>query len=167
VHELLHLYGGVHVSDDVPSILNAGGDAMQLDAANARIVSLVRTRRFGPGGLERNVLAVVGPGELADALAGALRLNLHFRRLGLLEAKQELGSSRFVAARRAREAGALDAHLGDVARILSLLREKEGRLSDAVRLLEVAAALYGPRSPAGRAAARRIDAILRAHGIDP
>jgi tetratricopeptide (TPR) repeat protein len=122
LHEILHLYGGVHVAEEVDSLLNPSGDSLELDPANLRILRALRGRNFGPGGLEANVMPHVDPEELTDSLTDSLRLNLHFRRIGVLEALEMQETSRFTAARGIREARELDPHLASVSRFVATLR---------------------------------------------
>jgi hypothetical protein len=55
----------------------------------------------------------------------------------------------------------LDPHLGDVARFVSLLLWRGERPASAASLLDVAARLYGPRTPQGRRAGEDADRIWR------
>jgi len=171
IHEVLHLYGAVHINPDLDSIMNPSGASLELDPANQRIVELLRRRRFGPGGVHANVLPFVGHGQLTAALAQALRLNLQFRRLGVLEALEAKESSRFLGARKAREAFALDPDLASVARFVALLLAEQERFASAARFMETAANLYGPRSAEGREARRRAEVLWRRarvkYGEDP
>ncbi len=161
LHELLHLYGGIHIAEPSDSILNPSGDSLVLDAANHRIVSLLRERRFGPGGLEANVFPFVDLADLTDAFEAALRMDLRARRLGVLEAQSALEASRYVAARKARDAAALDPHLADVSRLVARLLLEQERVADAVRMLELESRLRGAKSARGRAAAREAKALRR------
>lgn len=154
LHELLHLYGAVHVAADEPSIMNAQGASRRLDAANRAIVGLLRGRDFGPGGLRANVLAGVDRDALVGAYSRALALNLHFRRLGVVDALEAGEHSRAIASQRIREALSLDPHLGDVAVFVGRLLEDQGRYASSARLFEAATAFYGPQSRAGRRARR-------------
>jgi len=154
IHEVLHLYGGVHINPELDTIMNPSGASLDLDPANQRIVELLRGRRFGPGGVHANVLPYVDHGQLTAALAQALQLNLQFRRLGALEALEARESSRFLGARKAREALALDPDLADVARFVALLLAEQRRFASAAQFMEAAASLYGPRSAEGREARR-------------
>jgi len=171
IHEVLHLYGGVHINPDLDSIMNPTGTSMELDSANQRIVELLRRRRFGPGGAHSNVLPLVDHRALTAALAQALRLNLQFRRLGVLEALEAKESSRFLAARKARKAFALDPDLASVARFVAQLLAEQARFASAARFMEVASNLYGPRSAEGREARARAEALWRraraAYGKQP
>jgi hypothetical protein len=157
---VLHLYGAVHINPDLDSIMNPSGTSLALDLANQQIVELSRERRFGPGGVETNVLPSVDHEALTAALAQALRLNLQFRRLGVLEALEAGESSRFAGARKAREVFALDPDLASVARFVGLLLAEQERFASAARFMEVSAQLYGPQSAEGRAARALSDAFL-------
>jgi hypothetical protein len=159
IHEVLHLYGGVHINPDLDSIMNPSGASLELDPANRRIVELVRGRRFGPAGVHANVLAVVDQRRLTAALAQALRLNLQFRRLGVLEALEAKERSRFLGARKAREAYSLDPDLASVARFVALLLAEQERYAAAARFMDAAANLYGPSSTERREAQRRAEVL--------
>jgi len=161
IHEVLHLYGAVHINPDLDSIMNPSGASLDLDPANQTIIELLRRRRFGPGGVEANVLPFVDQGALTAAIAQALRLNLEFRRLGVLEALEAKESSRFLGARKAREAAALDPDLASVARFTAVLLAEQERFASAARFMEAAAQLHGPRSAEGREARARAEALLR------
>ena len=161
IHEMLHLYGAVHINPDLDSIMNPSGASLDLDPANRTIVELLRGRRFGPGGVEANVLPFVDQVALTAAIAQALRLNLEFRRLGVLEALEAKESSRFLGARKAREAAARDPDLASVARFTAVLLAEQQRFASAARFMEAAAQLHGPRSAEGREARARAEALLR------
>jgi len=152
VHEILHLYGAVHITPTRDALMNPSGDSLQLDEGNSRIAWLLRDRRFGPGGLQPNVLEHVDAGELAAAYAAVLGGNLDARRDGLAEALASARESRFLGARQAREATELDSHLGDVADFVGRLLAHDGRRVEAAAWLENAARLYGPGTRRGRAA---------------
>jgi tetratricopeptide (TPR) repeat protein len=169
LHEVLHLYGGVHVADDVESLMNPAGGALSLDPLNARIVRELRGRRFH-GALDPDVFAVVDLEATTRAYEEALRTNLALRRAGLAEAVEDAAGSRVAARRAAARVRELDPHLGDVARFVSRLLWRGGRPASAASLLEVAARLYGPRTPQGRQAgedAERIWRQLAARGAPP
>jgi tetratricopeptide (TPR) repeat protein len=161
VHEVLHLYGGIHIADDVPSILNAGGTSRVVDPHTRRITSLMSQRRFGRGGLESNVLPFIDLDAAAEAYTEALHFDLTFRAMGVERALEASRQSRYVAAAIAKEAAALDPHLGDVARFTATLYVRQGRLAEAVTLLGVASQLYGPRTSRGRSAQARAERLLR------
>jgi tetratricopeptide (TPR) repeat protein len=151
-HELLHLYGGIHILDDLESLMNPSGKSYEVDALNARIVQVMSPRSFGASGLERDVLQHVDLGDAAAAFREALRVNLAFRRMGVVEL---LGEARRLGpgASRALEAETqLDDHLGDVSHIASRLFWETGERVQAVVMLETAAQLYGARSTRGRLA---------------
>ncbi|HKJ24937.1 MAG TPA: tetratricopeptide repeat protein, partial [Myxococcota bacterium] len=103
-HEVLHLYGAMHLSDEIPSLMNPMAVDWTLDSHTARILRVTRERRFGPGSFERNVLARVDVPALADALVAAIRVNVAFRNQGLEEATEAAEESRWSAALRARAA---------------------------------------------------------------
>jgi tetratricopeptide (TPR) repeat protein len=168
-HELLHLYGGVHILDDVESLMNPSGESRNVDGLNARITQVMATRSFAAGGIERDVLAHIDLADAAAAYREALRVNLTFRRMGMTEL---LGKAKSIGpgATRALEAETqIDDHLADVARFASRLFWETGDRVQAVVLLETAAQLYGPRSTRGRmsrAHAERLRARLtREYGI--
>ncbi len=162
-HEMLHLYGAVHVPDDLESLMNPEGGGFVLDASNGRIVAALRERRFSGLGFERDILPWI---ELEDAIAAyeaSLEVNLYFRNAGIAEAMQRARHSRASARRRARQATRLDPHLADVGRFLARLLVADGRRVEAMMLLDLVAQLYGPRTPRGqaaRAAARRLEAEI-------
>jgi hypothetical protein len=161
IHELLHLYGGVHVADDVESLMNPAGGALVLDPLNARIVREIRARSFR-GQLDADVLEVVDLEATTRAYEDALRANLAFRQAGLAEAFElAASSSRFEAQRAAARVLALDPHLGDVARFVALLLWRGDKPASAAFLLETASRLYGPRTANGRKAAADAERIWR------
>jgi hypothetical protein len=160
VHEVLHLYGGVHVSPEYPSLMNPNGGAMQLDQPNTRIAQLIRDRRFDGRGVEHDVLDHTDEAALTEAFRQALALNLQARSAGMNEALGSLDESRYLAARQAKAAGALDDHLGDVSELMAQLMLRQDRRADAVRYLDLAARLYGPKSERGVTARQRADALL-------
>jgi hypothetical protein len=137
--------------------MNPAGRDWNLDPANGRIVRALRVRRFGSGGREPNVFARIDLEETTGAYLNAIRTNLVLRRLGLEKGQR----------RRVRE---LDPHLGDVCSFAAELLWRSERRVEAVRLLEVAGMLYGPRTPRGRATRIRADELrqaLKAHyGVD-
>ena len=160
IHEVLHIYGGIHIAEGLPSILNPAGNSLAMDPQNLRITQLVRDRRFGPGGVDLNVLPFVDVEALAGAYTQALRVDLTFRQLGVVEALEERRSSRFSAARMVVQAQSLDPHLADVAGFTATLYLRQERLSEAVYLLDVATQLYGPNTQRGRESRQWADAIL-------
>jgi tetratricopeptide (TPR) repeat protein len=161
-HEVLHLYGAMHLSDEIPSLMNPVGGEWTLDPHTARILRLTRPRRFGPGPFERNVLERVDVPALADALVAAIRVNVGFRNRGLAEAMEAADESRWSAALRAREAMGEDRPLAQMAEYTAVVLMRADRPVQAVRMMESAARLYGPRTREGRAAQARADAWRRA-----
>ncbi len=163
-HEILHLFGGVHVAADVESLMNPTGEVLVLDPYNLRIARALRARRFsgaGPGG---DVLPWVDLAETRAAFADALAANLIYRRLGLERAQRTSEFSGAQAAREWSQARELDPHLGDVTHFLTELCLAEGRRDDALTLMETAEELYGRQSPAGRDARARAEALRRDGG---
>jgi hypothetical protein len=168
-HEILHLYGAVHLSERVDSLMNPRGAEWVVRTPNASIAGALRQRRFGPGGLEANVFPYIDLDETIDAYLAAIRANLTLRRLGIEEVLRETRSRRARVLRMRREAK-LDSHLGDVCEFTAQLLWRAERRVDAVVLYETAAQLYGPRSERGRAVQAQADALrkgLREHyGLD-
>jgi tetratricopeptide (TPR) repeat protein len=158
-HEILHVYGGIHVVDDLDSLMNASGESLVLDPLNARIAASLRGRRFGPGGVERNVLPRLDRAEAIEAYSDALRVNLTYRKLGIDRLLDDPLVSRHHAAREAQRLSMLDPHLGDVSRFVAVLLWEEGRRVEAVALLETAARLYGARTRLGRETREQADAL--------
>lgn len=149
-HEVLHLYGGIHVNPELESLMNPSGDSHKLDAGNARIARSLRTRGFSGQGLEQDVLSRVDLDEVIDSFEAAISVNLLFRRAGLDQALQAREQSRYVAAREARKATQLDPHLADVSRTLAHLMLADRRRGEALLLLDSAARLYGSDTRQGR-----------------
>jgi hypothetical protein len=152
-HEILHLYGAIHLSDEVTSLMNPFGGGLVLDAYNAQIVEVTASRRFTAAGIEHDVLDHVDRAALADALLAAIGVNVHFRNAGVREALEAARTSRFDAALRARKAMAQDRDLAPVARLVAGLLVGLDRPGEAVLMMEEAADLYGRRTPEGRQAA--------------
>ncbi len=161
-HELLHLFGAVHVSKRFESIMNPDGRAVDLDGANVAVVRATRKRGFTAQGFDANVIARVDLEEMIAAYLGALEVNLELRKLGIAEAIQAGRLSRYQQRRTAREATRLDPHLGDVSRMLARLLLADGRRVEALFLLETAVELYGRRSPRGEASFEDSEALRRA-----
>jgi tetratricopeptide (TPR) repeat protein len=157
-HELLHLYGAIHVLDDVESLMNPAGTSFKLDAGSFRITQAMAHRSFGAGGIQRNVLPFVDLKRVTDAYLDALSANLAFRDMGITEARQ-VETSRDAAARRVQRATSLDSHFGDAARVAGGLMIADSRRAEALRLLEIAAQLYPINSAKGLKVAREADAL--------
>jgi tetratricopeptide (TPR) repeat protein len=158
-HEVIHLYGGVHVSPDVDALMNPSGTSRAMDPWNAAILRATRARRFGPGGIEANVVPHVDLATTIEAYRAALRANVALRNAGIVEALGESGGSARGAASGLRDAMRLDEHLGDVAAFLAQLLLRDGRPAGAARMWSVAAQLYGPGDPRARIAARNARAL--------
>ena len=142
-HELLHLFGAIHVSGEIDSLMNPDGSELKLDARNLEIVRATRGRGFSRGGIERNVLPFVDRSRLIDAYSAALRTNLALRELGIEQVLSLRNVSPPHAVARASELRAFDPHLAEVAGLLAALMVADGRQASAVGLYEVAAALWG------------------------
>ena len=106
VHEILHLYGAVHISPEVDSLMNPSGESKRLDAANQRIARAVRDRTFQGIGLEGDVLAHADLDEVVAAYEAALAVNMLFRNAGIAQAIRSSTYSRPLAAREAQRATA-------------------------------------------------------------
>lgn len=158
-HELLHLFGAVHVSGEIDSLMNPDGSELKLDPLNLDIVRLTRDRGFSFGGAERNLLPFVDRPRLIQAYTAALRANLALRALGIEEilALRQLAPAR--AAARAGRLRELDPHLAEVAELVAGLLIIDGRAASAVGLLEVAAELWGTDSGRGRDSLARAQAL--------
>jgi tetratricopeptide (TPR) repeat protein len=169
-HEILHLYGAIHVVDEVDSLMNPMGTSTRLDRASYRIVRATRGRTFRGGGLARDVLPWIDLAETIAAYEGALALNLTFRKLGLTEALESRRISRYHAANQAREALRMDAHLADVLVMVSTLLRADARHVEALSLLEAAATLYGPDTRRGRETAGNAERLrrwlVRVYGVE-
>jgi len=160
-HELLHLYGAVHVPERKDSLMNPSGGEWVIDPENAAIVRALRGRRFGPGGLEANVFPYIDLDGTIAAYLSAIRANLELRQMGIEEVLRET-SSRHARARQLRRERHMDPNLGDVCAFAARLLVRADRGALAVALFDTAARLYGPDSPEGRAMLAHSDA-LRAH----
>ena len=161
-HELLHLFGAVHVSKRVTSIMNPDGSAADFDAATVAIVRATRKRGFTARGFDANVIARVDLEQMIAAYLGALQFNLELRNLGIADALQAGRLSRYQKQREAREATRLDPHLGDVSLMLARLLLADERRVEALFLLETAVALYGRHSARGEATFHESEALRRA-----
>lgn len=161
-HEVLHLYGAIHVSDEIESLMNPRGQLMTLDPFNLAIVEATRPRSFGAGGVATHVLARIDLDQTISAYVRAMHANLVLRNLGIDRAIASARESRFAAIGELRRAQNLDPHLGDMASIVAEMMRLEGRRVESLLMLEAAARLYGPQSPRGRAARETADRLRRA-----
>jgi hypothetical protein len=152
-HEILHLYGAIHVLDDADSLMNPTGDSLLLDKPNARIARLMRGREFGPGGIEGNVLPWIDIAATVAAYRTALSENLNLRDAGIREARRSKRASSEHVAYRVHQATHLDTHLADASRMVAALMLADGQRVEALRLLELSSQLYGTSTPRGRASA--------------
>jgi len=136
-HEVLHLYGGVHVGHDRDSLMNPTGDSTALDEANRRCVRAMRRRRFerdsgDRGAVDRDVLARIDLHEAALAYTELVAANRTYQRIA------------------AGKVVARDAALADAARAIAGILLGAGRNSDALALFDAAETLYGPDTERGR-----------------
>jgi hypothetical protein len=161
-HEILHLYGAIHVLDGVDTLMNPTGTSLVLDAPSLRIVRALRVRGFGPGGIEENVLPWIDLAEAVGAYRAALSVNLGMREAGIMEAMGEPGKSAGRAAKQVWRATRLDPHLADVARLVAVLTLADGRRTEALLLLKLSSQLYGESSPRGRETAEQAHQLSRA-----
>lgn len=160
-HEVLHLYGAVHVRAEVDSLMNPSGDSVTLDRGNHRIAVLLRDRKFRGRGLEVDSFPFVDVDALTSAYEQVLRVNLAFRALGLDRVLEARETSRYYAANLARKEVALDAHFADVASLVGNLLLHQQRLIEAAFFFDGAARLYGPDTRAGAARRERFEEIYR------
>jgi tetratricopeptide (TPR) repeat protein len=161
VHELLHLYGAVHVPDDVDSLMNPNGGELELDPANARVVRALRSRHFSSGVFARDVLKRVDLEEAIAAYEELLKVNLYLRRSGISEAYEKARRSRFSARRAVLQATRLDPDLADLSRVMAQMLLAVGRRVDALVLLEMSAQLDG-NTAEGRSTAAMARDLRRA-----
>jgi hypothetical protein len=154
-HEILHLYGAIHVLDDVDSLMNPTGGSLALDAPNIRIVRSLRGREFGPGGIEQNVLPWIDLGVTVAAYRAALSVNLILRETQIEEAIHAPDTSSDQAAFRVQQATQLDTHLADAAWLVASLMREDGQWAEAIRLFDLSSQLYGPSTPRGQASAEK------------
>jgi hypothetical protein len=164
-HEILHLYGAVHVADEIESVMNIHGKSLNLDSLSHRTVLSIRGRSFDGRGFERDVLPYVDLHEVIDAYAAVLGANLTFREMGISEVVKEREQSRYAGRRRAQQIEHFDPHLADVARFLAVLMLSDGRRYEALVLFETASQLYGPTTAHGRQSGRLAD-VLRAELVE-
>jgi len=160
IHEVLHLYGAVHVSGETQSIMNTRGGSLTLDDANERIVRLMRDRTFSGRGLEADVFDQLDLAKITDAYARLLELNFELRALGLAKALETSERTRVGAARQAREAVSLDSHLGDVAGFVGTLLIAQQQYTMAALFYDAAASLYDPTSPRGQEMVAEVERLI-------
>jgi hypothetical protein len=152
-HEILHLYGAIHVLDGIDTLMNPTGGSLALDTPNVRVVRSLRSREFGAGGIEQNVLPWIDLGETVAAYRSALSLNLSLRDAEIKEAMSSSDTSTDQTAFRLQQATQLDTHLADAARLVAVLMLADGQRAEALRLLDLSSQLYGPSTPRGRVSA--------------
>lgn len=158
MHEILHLYGAIHISAAVDSLMNRSGASRELDPVTRRIVTATIARAFGPGGIERNVFPHVDLRETTDAYVDALETNRSFPDTRVSRAST---LSRIGRASGARPAPSLDPHFADVARIVAVMLLADSRREEALRLLDQAVDLYGSAVSERAAQTARAADLLR------
>jgi tetratricopeptide (TPR) repeat protein len=163
-HEILHLYGAIHVLGGVDTLMNPTGDSLALDAPNIRVVRSLRDRKFGPGGIEKNVLPSIDLGVTVAAYRAALSVNLDLRDADIKEAMQAPDTSSDQSEFRIQQATQLDTHLADAARLVAALMLADGQRVEALRLLDLSSQLYGPSTPRGRASAEKAKMLKESIG---
>jgi tetratricopeptide (TPR) repeat protein len=163
-HEIMHLYGAIHVLEGVDSLMNPVGDSLALDAPNIRIVRSLRNRDFGPGGIEENVLPRIDLGATVAAYRAALSVNLSLREAEIEEAMRSSDTSSDQSAFRIQQAVYLDTHLADAAWLVASLMRADGQRADAIRLFELSSQLYGSSTPRGHASAEKARALRETMG---
>jgi tetratricopeptide (TPR) repeat protein len=163
-HEIMHLYGAIHVLEGVDSLMNPVGDSLALDAPNIRIVRSLRNRDFRPGGIEENVLPRIDLGVTVAAYRAALSVNLSLREAEIEEAMRSNDTRSDRAAFRIQQATYLDAHLADASWLVASLMRADGQRAEAIRLFELSSQLYGSSTPRGHASAEKARMLREAMG---
>jgi hypothetical protein len=163
-HEILHLYGAIHVLEGVDSLMNPTGVSLTLDAPNIRIVRSLRDRGFGYGGIEENVLPWIDLGVTVAAYRAVLSVNLSLRDAEIEEAMHAYDTSPDQAAFRVQQATQLDTHLADAARLVAALMLADGQRAEALRLLDLSSQLYGPSTPRGQTSAEKARMLRESMG---
>ena len=160
-HEILHLYGAIHVLDDVDTLMNPTGVSLALDAPNIRIIRSLRGREFGPGGIEENVVSWIDLGVTVAAYRSALSVNLNLRDSKIKEAMRARDTTPAQVAFGVQQARHLDTHFADAARLVAALMLADGQRAEAFRLLDLSSQLYGPSTPRGRVSAEKAKMLKR------
>jgi len=150
IHEVFHLYGGVHVADVLDSLMNPSGETAVIDPLNARIVRLTRGRAFGPGGEASNIDPFVDMPALIDVYVEALRVNLILRQEGLGRAQKMNPLSRDTSRALIESALRLDTHLAQVSEQVSRMLVRDKLYARAADYCDLAARLFGETTAAGR-----------------
>ena len=163
-HEILHLYGAIHVLDGVDTLMNPTGGSLALDAPNIRVVRSLRGREFGPGGIEKNVIPWIDLGVTVAAYRSVLSVNLSLREAEINEVMDAYDSPSDQVAFRVQQATQLDTHLADAARLVAALMLEDGQRAEALRLLDLSSQLYGPSTPRGLASAEEAKMLKESIG---
>jgi hypothetical protein len=163
-HEILHLYGAIHVLEGVDTLMNPTGVSLALDAPNIRIVRSLRGREFRSGGIEKNVLPWIDLGVTVAAYRDALSVNLSLRETEIKEAIHAPDTSPDQVAFRVQQATQLDTHLADAAWLVASLMLEDGQRAEALRLFDLSSQLYGKLTPRGRESAEEARMLRESMG---
>jgi hypothetical protein len=163
-HEILHLYGAIHVLEGVDSLMNPTSESLTLDASNIRIARSLRGREFGPGGIEKNVLPWIDLSATVSAYRAALSVNLSLREAEIEAAMRSTDTSSGQAAYRLQRATYLDKHLADAAWLVAFLMREDGQQAESIRLFDLASQLYGPSTPRGQESAEKARMLRESMG---
>jgi tetratricopeptide (TPR) repeat protein len=161
IHELFHLYGGVHVSPDIHSLMNPSGNSLALDPVNRGIAELTRERLFTGRGPEVDLYPFIATDELIGVYDRALRVNMAIRQRGLGEARAAQKDSRYLAGDIARQALGMDTDLAQVAQMIGDFMARDRAYAGGATYYDLAAELFDPRSPQGQAAMTRAEEMRR------
>ncbi len=162
LHEVIHLYGGVHVAHDLESLMNPSGGSLSLDPVNQGIVQATRVRRFGSGGPRVNLFPYVDTSKLIDVYTRALRANLALRNAGLEKARDASKESRYLARDLAGTALEMDRELAQLSQMISEFLARDQFFARAAEYSELAARLHGGRGPEARRSLARAK-LLESH----
>ena len=163
-HEILHLYGAIHVLEGVDTLMNPTGVSLALDAPNIRIVRSLRGREFRSGGIKENVLPWIDLGVTVAAYRDALSVNLSLRETEIKEATHAPDTSPDQVAFRVQQATQLDTHLADAAWLVASLMLEDGQRAEALRLFDLSSQLYGRSTPRGRESAEEARVLRESMG---
>ena len=101
--------------------MNRSKGSFRIDPLNDAIVREMSVRGFRDASFDRNIRAKVDVPKAIEAFMNAIKTNLAFRRMGIVEALEARSSSRFIAKNKLDDARVLDPHLGDVMRVVAAL----------------------------------------------
>lgn len=162
VHEILHLYGAVHVAPEVDSLMNPQGTSLDLDQVSHWIVSLLRGRHFSrDGDVEQDILPHVDVETLANAYTQMLNSYLAIRLRGIERAESLRASSPEEAAMIGALATQIDPEMAKVANFSANLALYRGAYPEARGFFDASAILHGRDTAAGQHALERSREIRR------